>query len=115
VLAWIKRNLTYEVTPRNVSDEAILERRRGDCTEHSRLAVALLRASGIPARTRSGFLADGGLLVAHQWVEFFDGTGWREIDPVEGSPSVDARYIDASVIDVFSLLSLAQIQVTAIE
>jgi hypothetical protein len=115
VLAWMKRNMTYELTPRDVSDETILERRRGDCSEYSKLAVALLRARGIPARTRSGFLAESATLVAHAWVEFFDGTGWREIDPVAGTASVDARHIDASVADVLSLLSLAQIRVAGVE
>ena len=115
ILEWMKRNMTYELTPRELRDEAILERRRGDCSEYSKLTIALLRAKGIPARTRSGFLADGGEMVAHAWVEFFDGTGWREIDPTEGAPSVDARYLDASLVDVMSLLSLAQIKVAGIE
>jgi hypothetical protein len=115
VLDWMKRNMTYELTPRDISDETILERRRGDCSEYSKLAVALLRARGIPARTRSGFLAETSTLVAHAWVEFFDGTGWREIDPTNGTPSVDARHIEASVADVLSLLSLAQIRIANVE
>jgi transglutaminase-like putative cysteine protease len=115
ILAWMKRNMTYELTPRELRDEAILERRRGDCSEYSKLTIALLRAKGIPARMRSGFLADGGDLVAHAWVEFFDGSGWREIDPTAGASSVDARHVDASLVDVMSLLLLAQIKVAGIE
>jgi hypothetical protein len=115
IVAWMKRNMTYELTPRELRDEAILERRRGDCSEYSKLTVALLRAKGIPARIRSGFLADGGDLVAHAWVEFFDGTGWREIDPTVGASSVDARHVDASLVDALSLVLLAQIKVAGIE
>ena len=44
-----------------------------------------------------------------------DGTGWREIDPTNGTPSVDARHIEASVADVLSLLSLAQIRIASVE
>jgi hypothetical protein len=115
VLAWMKRNMTYELTPRELRDDVILERRRGDCSEYSKLTIALLRAKGIPARMRVGFLADAGELVAHAWVEFHDGTGWREIDPTEGTASADARHLDASLVDVMSLLSLAQIKVAGIE
>jgi hypothetical protein len=115
LIDWMKRNMTYELTPRNVNDEAILELRRGDCSEYSKLAVALLRAKGIPARTRSGFLAEAAELVAHAWVDFFDGSGWREIDPVNGTLSVDSRYVEASLIDLLPLLSLGQIHVSAIE
>ena len=110
IVVWMKRNMTYELTPRELRDEAILERRRGDCSEYSKPTVALLRAKGIPARVRSGFLADGGDLVAHAWVEFFDGTGSREIDPTVGASSVDARHVDASLVDAMSLVLLAQIR-----
>ena len=115
VLEWLRRNMTYELTPREVSDEAILETRRGDCTEYSKLAVALLRAKGIPARSRYGFMADGSALVAHEWVEFFDGAAWREIDPTSAGPSVDSRFIDASLADVVPLLSLGRLRIVAVQ
>ena len=41
--------------------------------------------------------------------------GTQEIDPTNGTPSVDARHIEASVADVLSLLSLAQIKIASVE
>jgi hypothetical protein len=115
VVAWLRRTMTYELAPAVMSDVTVLERRRGDCTEFSQLAVALLRASGVPARKRSGFMAEGTGLVAHAWVEAHDGLGWRAFDPTNGRTSIDASYLEASVADVLSLLSLGQIAIEAVE
>jgi hypothetical protein len=59
----------------------VLRSRAGDCTEHSLLTVALLRAAGIPARPVVG-LAYGEAekaFVGHMWVEAHVDY-WRTLD-----------------------------------
>jgi transglutaminase-like putative cysteine protease len=53
--------------------------------------------------------------VAHAWVEFHDGQSWREVDPITGHISVDARYIDASVFDLLSAMSGGRVEVLSVE
>ena len=58
----------------------VLRNAPGDCTEHSLLSIALLRALGIPARRVDGAVyvqnADGvpALYYRHAWVEAWVGT-----------------------------------------
>ncbi|HXV14411.1 MAG TPA: transglutaminase-like domain-containing protein, partial [Candidatus Krumholzibacteria bacterium] len=62
----------------------VLRSRSGDCTEHSLLTVALLRAAGIPARPVVG-LAFGEAeraFVGHMWVEAYVD-GWRTLDALD--------------------------------
>jgi hypothetical protein len=56
----------------------------GDCTEHSLLAVALLRAAGIPARPVVGlaFGESERAFVGHMWVEAYVGE-WRTLDALD--------------------------------
>jgi transglutaminase-like putative cysteine protease len=115
IISWVHREMTYEITPAWLDDITLLSRKRGDCTEYSQLTVSMLRALGIPARMRSGFLAAGQSLVAHAWIDYFDGTSWQEADPTNGRTTVDASYVDASVLEVLSLLSLGQIEITSME
>ena len=66
---------------------ATLESRQGDCTEHSVLASALLKANGVPARLVDGVIAFDGKLGYHEWVEaYVEGEGWTPVDPTFGEP-----------------------------
>ncbi len=60
---------------------ATLESRAGDCTEHSVLMSALLRASGIPTRIVDGVVVDGVNAGYHEWVEVDLGEGFIAVDP----------------------------------
>ena len=115
VVDWVKREMKYEITPRQLDDVTLLELRRGDCTEYAQLTIALLRALGIPARMRTGLAGEGSVLVAHAWVEFHDGEGWHEIDPTAGRTSIDASYIDVSVMDLLPLLVDGGLRITDLE
>jgi hypothetical protein len=54
----------------------------GICVNHSRLYVALCRASGVPARSVSGLLAGPGQDGHHEWAEYFDRRKeWYPVDP----------------------------------
>jgi hypothetical protein len=58
------------------------ETRTGDCTEHSMLLTALLRAAGIPARPVVGLAYSEGQFVGHMWVEAWVD-GWRSLDALD--------------------------------
>jgi transglutaminase-like putative cysteine protease len=73
--------------------------RRGDCTEHSVLAVALLRRIGIPARAIMGmyladeFLGKKNVFVYHMWVEAWWKGNWRTVDATRPGVRDLNRYI----------------------
>lgn len=58
----------------------------GDCTEHSVLLAALLRAAGIPARTVAGLVyleelaGARGVFGYHMWVQARVGRRWLDLD-----------------------------------
>ena len=82
----------------------IIERREGDCTEHTLLFVAVARAAGLPAREVGG-LAYGQVkgkpvLAWHAWPEYHDGKQWRAVDPTWNEPEgVDGTHWKLSVGD----------------
>lgn len=112
---WVKANLRYELTQESVGARRILSRGTGDCTEYSVLTVSLLRALGVPAELREGFMADGGRLVAHAWVAWHDGARWHEIDPTNGLLEVGASHVESSVADLVSLLTLDRLEVLEVK
>lgn len=64
-----------------------LDTREGDCTEHSVLASALLRANGVPTRLADGVIWFNRNLGYHEWVEaYVDGEGWVPVDPTFDEP-----------------------------
>ena len=70
----------------------ILRDRKGDCSEHALLFVALCRAAGIPARRCSGFVCIGELWGSHAWAEIWVGA-WIGVDPTTNDVGTAARYI----------------------
>ena len=94
--AWVAANVQdgYGTSADRAAD--VLRQMKGDCTEHALLAVALLRASGIPARRVDGVAylvnADGvPAMYWHQWVEAFVGE-WTQLDPTFNQPVADATH-----------------------
>ena len=72
---------------------AILEKREGDCTEHTVLAMALLRAGGIPARAAMGLVSMNSFMGYHMWVEAFLDDRWIPMDPTFRQYRADASHI----------------------
>lgn len=70
----------------------ILEERRGDCSEHALLYVALCRAAGVPARLCSGYVHIGSDWGSHAWAEVWLGR-WVGADPTTGEVGTAARYL----------------------
>jgi hypothetical protein len=78
------------------SDRAtdVLKLKQGDCTEHSLLTVALMRAAGIPAKRIDGvvYLMNEDKVPAlywHEWVAAYVGE-WTQLDPTFGQETADA-------------------------
>ncbi|MDP7036038.1 MAG: transglutaminase-like domain-containing protein [Planctomycetota bacterium] len=91
----------------------VLRKRKGDCSEHSILAVALARASGIPAQKEGGMMYAGdrqNVFVAHAWVRFYLEGAWVEMDPTWDQVQVDATHITLTSTG-FSKLQGQKIQV----
>ncbi len=70
----------------------ILRDRKGDCSEHALLFVALCRAAGIPARRCSGFVCVGSDWGSHAWAEIWCGA-WIGVDPTTDDVGTSARYL----------------------
>ncbi len=72
-----------------------LKSRRGDCTEHSVLFVALARSIGIPARVAVGiaYWQPGHGFGWHAWAEVFAGGAWYAVDPTWNQPIADVTHV----------------------
>ncbi len=96
IVTWVAVNLqkTYGASADRATD--VLRQKKGDCTEHSLLSVALLRAAGIPARRVDGvvyMVNDDGVpaLYWHEWVEAYVGE-WTQMDPTFNQVVADATH-----------------------
>ncbi len=69
-----------------------LSGRQGDCKTHSVLAIAMLRAAGIPARASAGLFPLGSKFYYHMWVEAYVGK-WVALDPTFDEAPADAAHI----------------------
>ena len=94
VLDWVRGTLRYEKGTTTVTTLAadVLSSGSGVCQDFAHVALALLRATGIPARYVSGYLhpsatAEIGETVAgesHAWIEAWTGD-WQAFDPTSGA------------------------------
>jgi transglutaminase-like putative cysteine protease len=95
----------------------VLVAKKGDCTEHAILTVALARALRIPAHTVHGLVyaryADGqDALYWHAWVEIRSAGEWIALDPTFGQPLADASHIalgGGNRVDTAGLLGSLQV------
>ncbi|MCP4134456.1 MAG: transglutaminase domain-containing protein [bacterium] len=77
----------------------IYKNRSGDCTEHSVLAIALLRSLRIPSRAVVGmilvknFNGYRNVFVYHMWVEAYYKRKWHLLDPSNPGKKHRNRYI----------------------
>ena len=92
---YLRRSYSYstfsDARGRSLED-FLFSAKRGNCEYFATAGVVLLRASGVPARLATGFLAedwneygrfyDVRQAEAHAWVEVYAGSGgWMSIDP----------------------------------
>lgn len=77
----------------------IYRNRSGDCTEHTVLAVAILRSLGVPARAVAGmvlvreFEGAHNVFVFHMWAEAYQGGRWHLVDATSPGEKHPGRYI----------------------
>jgi len=89
---WVHDNLRAG-TATGLPDAAqVLEQRRGDCSEHTVLYVAMARALGLPARTAAGLVWLRGRFYFHAWPEVWLGA-WVAVDPTFGQFPADASHL----------------------
>jgi hypothetical protein len=93
---WVYDSLKETITIGVPSALATLEARRGDCNEHTQLAVALLRAAGVPARVAAGLAYVDGKFYYHAWPEIWLER-WVAIDPTFGQFPADASHLRLTV------------------
>jgi transglutaminase-like putative cysteine protease len=82
IAAWVDGYITHKGMEHGYASALdVFRSRSGDCTEHSLLTVAVLRAAGIPARPVVGlaFSESDGAFVGHMWVEAYLDE-WRTLD-----------------------------------
>jgi len=96
VNAWVATNLKKEYGASADRATDVLRQRKGDCTEHSLLAVALLRALGLPAKRADGVVylrnEDGvPAFYWHEWVAVWVGE-WVHMDPTFNQQIADATH-----------------------
>jgi hypothetical protein len=120
IVAWVGAHMIkdYGASADRATD--VLRQMKGDCTEHSLLAEALLRASGIPARRVDGLvyvMNDDGVpaLYWHEWVEAYVGE-WTQLDPTFGEPVADATHFavgeegNAEITPLIGQLKVAEVR-----
>ena len=94
---WCHEQATYQPSDaRTGSPEEIILRGVGRCGEESVLAVAALRAAGIPARQvytpRWAHTDDN-----HAWVEVWTGDGWHFMGACEPEAALDRAWFNGAV------------------
>jgi hypothetical protein len=96
---WVFDNLEKSYSSNADNALTILDNKAGDCTEHTRLFVALARAVDLPAREVGGVAyvkASKPMFGWHAWAEIHDGSQWVSVDPTCDEVYVDATHIKFS-------------------
>jgi len=84
----------YTANPLTLMD--IIEKKKGDCSEHAKLFTAMARALEIPCHTVGGLVYLGDEYRAfglHAWNEVVMGGVWVPVDPTWGQTAIDATHI----------------------
>ncbi len=98
---WVYENIEKEFTPDFSNALQTLQTRKGDCGEHSALALALMRAAGIPARPVTGLVywPPGEGFGYHAWIDVFVGE-WVMMDPSWGEDLINPTHIALTTGDL---------------
>ncbi len=101
---WVYDNLRKEALAAIPNAVDVMNQRRGACTEHSILFVALARAAGIPTRqvVGIGYSRPMGGFGYHAWVEVWAGQ-WVAMDPTWGENLAGATHVKFGIGDTESM------------
>lgn len=116
IARFVHEALDKELATHLPSASTVLDKKVGDCTEHSWLFVALARAAGLPARPVYGvaYVGDGHQKFGyHAWVEVALDGRWEMMDPTWGELVADATHLRLSgeLSDVASVMGGMKITV----
>jgi len=102
----------------------VLQTKRGDCTEHALLLVAMLKAVGIPARVASGvvyveqFSNSEQVFIPHAWAQAYIDGQWVSYDAALSgfnSGHIQLAQGDGDPKNFFSLINtLGNFEITAV-
>lgn len=97
IARWVNQNVEKDYGSSSDRATDVLKTMKGDCTEHSLLTVALMRAAGIPAKRIDGlvYLMQDDRVPAyywHEWVEAYVGE-WTQLDPTFGEDVAKATHL----------------------
>lgn len=92
---WVFTGLDKEAVLSIPSALEVLEKRRGDCNEHTVLFTALARAVGLPTKIAIGLVWSDELdgFYYHAWPEVFVAGRWHKMDPTLGQETADATHL----------------------
>ncbi|HON59348.1 MAG TPA: transglutaminase-like domain-containing protein [Smithella sp.] len=92
IIGWVYHHLEKKPAMSVPSALEVLKNKTGDCNEHAVLAVALLRASGIPAQIEAGLVYLNGRFYYHAWCVLYLGE-WITADAVFNQFPADVSHI----------------------
>lgn len=98
---------SYDLRSLLATASEVAEARTGDCTEHSVLLAALLRATGIPSRVVFGliyvdeFLGEERIFGYHMWTQALIDGAWLDLDALMGpDDEFDATHLALASTDL---------------
>ena len=92
IIAWVNRHIEKRPTLSVPNALEVLKNKSGDCNEHAVLAVALLRAAGIPAQSEAGLVYLRGRFYYHAWCVFYLDQ-WITADAVFNQLPADVTHV----------------------
>ncbi|WP_353683664.1 transglutaminase-like domain-containing protein [Thermodesulfovibrio sp. 3907-1M] len=108
ILNWVVDHIKYTYNPPQFDALWTLKTGKGNCQNFAHIAIALLRASGIPSRVVGGltlkeqwkipmgksFLVQSMGQGGHAWIEiYFPDLGWLSYDPQQSKQFTSTRHI----------------------
>ncbi len=90
---WVYRNLQKVAVANLSSAYEILDKKVGDCSEHTTLFAALSRSLGLPTRVNMGVVYLDGQFYYHAWPSVLIDGQWLSIDPTFGQHRADATHL----------------------
>lgn len=92
IIAWVYKNVEKKPALSVPNALEVLKNKTGDCNEHTALAVALLRAAGIPAQPEAGLVYLRGRFYYHAWCALYLDK-WITADAVFNQFPADVTHI----------------------
>jgi Transglutaminase-like superfamily len=106
---WVHDHMTVSFSEDLCPASNVARSLRGDCRQHSMLAAAMCRATGIPSRTAVGLIYAEDprpIMAFHMWTEVFVDGQWLAIDATRGQGHVGATHLKITDSSWYNEVSL---------